>query len=777
VCRKATGTYLGRSAPVADNAYSVVASDFDGDGRADVLTQEELGGSNSTKFRVHFFDRDGVLAQTFVAGRSVISLGVGQVSDDQRSDVVFTDGRIGMLLGQADRALISETIPSYYLPYAKIRVAGPVYPGAIHGSSALLILSESGDETRFLRPNETTLKLTPLAAIPGTHIDDLAGDLVTAEVFPNDRDDPCLDAVVALRGATEIRVYSLCKRDENDQPAWRDDAGEVRVPLEPPSPITSGPLLEDVDGDGHLDLIVGTQQHAYVAYGDGNSLSIARPWIARVSDLGPDANTLPIDMPLALGDFTGDGPADLVYPSLFLVSSRSAEGEISYTAAATRFGGRWTSARVADFNGNGKLDVVAASDSRLDIDFYNGTGGRPVNPYVIPTDRPVRQLAVGDFDGDLIDDLAYLQVAPPAESSEVKVAFGNVAGPPMAAVTAARARDVMQLGALDYDGNDGAAELFLAYLQPDAAGTPGSAFAWFTGFDRKLVCLVELTSFSTNGSLESMTALGLTLGSFSRPGSHDALVLASKLESNDVAMWLVSDLRSRTASPQFLGWPFDADLRTLRGVPAEPTVPNFEIELDVLTAAGDLDGDGIDEFALAAPSADGQHCRVAIAHVRATADAFELESSPVVSLDARCTRFGRLAIEDLDGDSAPDLALLTGSPDEARSLLALWNDGSGGFSADAVASLARASDSPSAFALYRPTQGEKLRIAYVTSERLRVLEPKRRARTFDDAPVVLDVELERATGVATGDVDGDGISDLIVAESGNVAVFRAELEP
>jgi hypothetical protein len=564
-------------------------------------------------------------------------------------------------------------------------------------------------------------------------------------------------------------------RGENGQPSWREDALPRRVPLEPPSPITSGPLLEDVDGDGHLDLIVGTQAHAYVARGDGDSLSVARPWAAPILGLGGEASTLPIDMPLALGDFSGDGPADLVYPSQFLVSSRSAEGEISYTAEATRFGGAWTSARVADFNGNGKLDVVAASDSRLDIDFYNGTGGQPVNPYVIPTDRPVRQLAAGDFDGDLIDDLAYLQVAAPGDASEVKVAFGNAAGPPMAAVTAARARDVIQMGALDYDGNDSSAELFLVYLQPNAAGDPGSAFAWFTGFDRKLVCLVELTAFSTNGSLESMAALGLTLGSFSGPDSHDALVLASTLESNDVAMWLVPDLRSRTASPRFLGWTFDADLRPLKGVPSN--MSSFEIELDVLTAAGDLDGDGIDELAIAAPSADGQHCRVAIAHVRATAEGFELESSALVSLDARCTRFGRLAIEDLDGDSAPDLALLTGKPDEARSLLALWNDGGGGFSADAVASVARASDSPSAFALYRPTQGEKLRIAYVTSERLRVLEPKGRARTFDDAPIVVDLELERATGVATGDVDGDGISDLIVAESGNIAVFRAELEP
>jgi hypothetical protein len=195
--------------------------------------------------------------------------------------------------------------------------------------------------------------------------------------------------------------------------------------------------------------------------------------------------------------------------------------------------------------------------------------------------------------------------------------------------------------------------------------------------------------------------------------------------------------------------------------------------------AGNLDGSGVDELVFAAASEDRARCRVSIVHVNPDAEA-PLESTLALSLPLPCSqaRGGQLAIEDLDGDSALDLVLLTGFVGGERALRVYWNDGSGRFSEDESSDLARDGDQPMAFTFYRPTAGDRLRFAYVTPDRLRVFQTRSHARGFEAASGVSgDVDLENATGVAAGDVDGDRIADLIVAESGNIVVFRAQLKP
>ena len=99
-------------------------------------------------------------------------------------------------------------------------------------------------------------------------------------------------------------------------------------------------------------------------------------------------------------------------------------GPAGYAVAHQNLGAPWSTAAVADLNANGLIDVAVASDVSLDIDFLNNAGGGVFNPALVLTDGPVQRLVVGDFDGDLVSDLAFSQEASDAEGDPPVVAVG-----------------------------------------------------------------------------------------------------------------------------------------------------------------------------------------------------------------------------------------------------------------------------------------------------------------------------------------------------------------
>ena len=60
-------------------------------------------------------------------------------------------------------------------------------------------------------------------------------------------------------------------------------------------------------------------------------------------------------MPLAVGEFTGDGVVDFVFGDHLLISLRTVDGTFAgYSPVHVNQGAPWTVARIADLNGNGK---------------------------------------------------------------------------------------------------------------------------------------------------------------------------------------------------------------------------------------------------------------------------------------------------------------------------------------------------------------------------------------------------------------------------------------
>jgi hypothetical protein len=126
---------------------------------------------------------------------------------------------------------------------------------------------------------------------------------------------------------------------------------------------------------------------------------------------------------------------------------------------------------------------------------------------------------------------------------------------------------------------------------------------------------------------------------------------------------------------------------------------------------------------------------------------------------------GRLALEDLDGDGFPEVLIASGNEDVA----VLWNDGHGQFSAGAMTFL---EGGARMFATVHDQLGGPPSLAYVTAgavKRVRATGPG----ALGEPEVLLD-DLTDGTGLAAGDVDGDGVEDLAVVDDQNLRILRGQ---
>jgi len=768
-CRGKTDDFSTRAPLSADSSSWLSTLDFDGDGRPELLSAEPADQFEQARFRLHYFGPGGALAETRTFPHVVTRPIARQLDGDQASELIFSNFRIGMLPGRDDRDWVPATFSSYVVPDADIRAIG-VRSDVVGLAAALVALTKLNGVWGAYVPSYLENGSLSLRGTPFTHpVSQLAGAPVAADIIPGD-DSPCDELVLAFRGDRSFRVLDLCRvGDDSDmlspEVVWREAAREQFVSLPDDLEIDAAPLVADVDGDGYLDVLVGAANRTYVAHGDGTRLQDVAEGPLELPAFGTMEVLVP-SMPLAAGDVSGDGIADFVFSDGVKVSRKSlADGLVGYFESHKNVAQPWSMAEIADLNGNGWPDIVAAAAGAPGLMFLNGTGGPFQIPAPLATRGPLRFLASGDYDGDLIGDAAFIEGGSPrSPSDKLAVAFGARDGVPLPAKRVAELSGVEQLSDHPQDGLD---ELFTCSVQ----GPKGHEVATFTLFDggpdRLPFAPYSLVTFSLDGQLQDQRALALTVGAFTAPGANDVVAMGNNNPDGSWNLWLIQSIGDQNRPPLLLT--VDAPSQELIPV---TVLRDGSDRLSVASAAADLEGDGFDEALWLMPQG-AKAC--ALLRYDIDGGASEALTRSQLLFDEPCAT-PELGVADLNGDERLDLLLLLGNAEVApRRLQVLWNDGQGGFSLDDRSFIGDAEDDVRAFSVFPDLNRRDRRVAFVTSSALHVASASSpRGKAFD---LVRDVKgFDDARAVSVLDPNVDNVSDVVVADAEGLWLVGAKLQ-
>jgi photosystem II stability/assembly factor-like uncharacterized protein len=177
------------------------------------------------------------------------------------------------------------------------------------------------------------------------------------------------------------------------------------VNLEDTSETSANVSLGDLDGDGDLDMVLAKGRHwplvDRVVINDGRGHFT-------VSDLGPIADR---SYSALLSDVNGDGSLDLVIsndrPDAKLVYLN--DGKAHFRKESTWGAPEWTTrnATVADLNGDGRPDVIAANrGGTSNVCLNDGNGRFDARPCAVINAQSATSIVTGDFNRDGAIDLA-----------------------------------------------------------------------------------------------------------------------------------------------------------------------------------------------------------------------------------------------------------------------------------------------------------------------------------------------------------------------------------
>lgn len=429
ICEVSAGTFADAISieEILANPELTELSDIDGDGRTDLVVLDENG------IQIRFGETAGL--------GEVVRRSVGSVTG--RPTLAELDGQPGrdLAVPLAEGVLVATGGPSRTIlpvPYALASIP----PSAAPSRLMAIRTDDALRRARFVRlelQNKTArLVGAGTGLTPGRSIRVGAGELVRFVPTANIDRDPHDELVIVTKASRRVTVAQATCTERADSVRCNLEI-ETRIPLPRGLTPRGGTQLADFDGDGWTDLLLslgtasGDRVLAWVRGVDGGGFTGGRPPV--VEDLARTSTGTYGPFPLAVAELSNDRLADLVLENRIIIRRSRTETPV---VAAVPSRGTWTEAVVGDFNGDGHADVAAA-DHPSGIDLFLGDGRGGLSPFPIGTTGQARGLQVGDFDGDRIEDLAFV------DADVLAVIYGEPSGGPSREI---RVPELSQIGEL-----------------------------------------------------------------------------------------------------------------------------------------------------------------------------------------------------------------------------------------------------------------------------------------------------------------------------------------
>ncbi|MBI5536400.1 MAG: hypothetical protein HY898_27005 [Deltaproteobacteria bacterium] len=609
ICRKASKRFAKGLHPSSTPLRRVFPGDFDGDGRSDVVA---LGAD---ELFVRYFDAADPFG-TEVLIRPATVPAVGALTESPTSDfITMSLGGLNVMRGTTDKTFLPTPYSSIPIPAGNTRFVAMdamppniLAPGQYYGDEIIVFW-----ENQIVVPGASQNGAKDVILFQSTATAaDVLGEIQVADLWVDPLESPCQEIAVAFKGDSKVNVLTPCKRSGAGY-VWNDNINALPPVVLEGAPIGSGVIATDLNGDQRVDLLVSDAKLAlYAAYGTNGGKFHSDPTQLGSTGLVPDQKFAKVivqgeggllGLPLAAADLTGDGYPELVIGqpySLVLVSTKLSQPNAwAYMAVAGRDDVHWTQARIADLNSNGIPDILASTDDSPDFDFYNGVGGGLFNYFEIRTNGVPGEIRIGDFDGDLISDVAFADRTPGIHDT-LSVLFGNPFGAPGPSVSMGRIGSIsgiLPMNMVSF-GLDAVTDMIVVTKDD----SDNQSLAVFSGSsDRQLQSPLRLTRAGlANQSVDALPELAI-VGHFNGESGEkrhlDAAAIAS--EKPDVVtgagglrLWLLPSTGEAAIDP--------ATILSSDALPSE-FMPNLG-----LAVAVNLDREkGDDELVMLAPSLAG----------------------------------------------------------------------------------------------------------------------------------------------------------------------------